>query len=51
VELYRHLHRDAPAGDAARYAALQRDAALEFQHLSRLYRPRATRRVMLNGGW
>lgn len=51
VDLYRHLHRDAPAGDVARYAALQRDAALEFQHLSRLYRPRATRRVMLGGGW
>lgn len=50
VEVYRHLHRDAPAGDVARYAALQRDAALEFQHLSRLYRPRATRRVMLSGG-
>ena len=51
VEVYRHLNRDAPAGDVARYAALQRDAALEFQHLSRLYRPRATRRVMLSGGW
>ncbi len=51
VEVYRHLHRDAPAGDVARYAALQRDAALEFQQLSRLYRPRATRRVMLGGGW
>lgn len=50
VEVYRHLHRDAPAGDVARYAALQRDAALEFQQLSRLYRPRATRRVMLGGG-
>lgn len=51
VEVYRHLNRDAPAGDVARYAALQRDAALEFQQLSRLYRPRATRRVMLSGGW
>ncbi len=51
VEVYRHLNRDAPAGDVARYAALQRDAALEFQHLSRLYRPRSTRRVMLGGGW
>ena len=51
VEVYRHLNRDAPAGDVARYTALQRDAALEFQHLSRLYRPRATRRVMLGGGW
>lgn len=51
VEVYRHLNRDAPAGDVARYAALQRDAALEFQHLSRLYRPRATRRVILSGGW
>jgi len=51
VEVYRHLHRDAPAGDVERYAALQRDAALEFQQLSRLYRPRATRRVMLGGGW
>ncbi len=50
VEMYRHLHRDAPAGDVARYAALQQDAALEFQQLSRLYRPRATRRVMLSGG-
>lgn len=50
VEVYRHLHRDAPAGDVARYAALQHDAALEFQQLSRLYRPRATRRVMLSGG-
>ena len=50
VEVYRHLRRDAPAGDVARYEALQRDAALEFQHLSRLYRPRATRRVMLSGG-
>jgi len=49
VEVYRHLHRDAPAGDVARYAALQHDAALEFQQLSRLYRPRATRRVMLGG--
>ena len=51
VEVYRHLRRDAPAGDAGRYDALQRDAALEFQHLSRLYRPRATRRVMPSGGW
>ena len=50
VEVYRHLRRDAPAGDVVRYEALQRDAALEFQHLSRLYRPRATRRVMLSGG-
>lgn len=50
VEVYRHLHRDAPAGDVARYAALQHDAALEFQQLSRLYRPRATRRVMPSGG-
>jgi hypothetical protein len=51
VEMYRHLVRDAPSGDVARYAALQQDAALEFQRLSRLYRPRATRRVMLSGGW
>lgn len=50
VEVYRHLRRDAPAGDVARYEALHRDAALEFQQLSRLYRPRATRRVMLSGG-
>ena len=50
VEVYRHLRGGAPAGDVARYEALQRDAALEFQHLSRLYRPRATRRVMLSGG-
>ena len=44
---YRRLRRDAPAADADRYTALQRDAAHEFQRLSRLYQPRAVRRVQL----
>ena len=50
VEVYRGLKRDAPAGDVARYEALQQEAAREFQQLSRLYQPRAVRRVMLAGG-
>jgi hypothetical protein len=49
VEAYRELKRDAPAADVARYAALQREAAEEFQRLSRLFQPRVTRRVMLTG--
>lgn len=44
---YRRLRRDAPAADADRHAALQREAAHEFQRLSRLYQPRAVRRVQL----
>ena len=44
---YRRLRRDAPADDADRYAALQYEAAREFQRLSRLYQPRAVRRVQL----
>ena len=44
---YRRLRRDAPAADVDRYAALQREAAHEFQRLSRLYQPRAVRRVQL----
>ena len=50
VEVYRRLKRDSPAGDVARYDALQQEAAREFQQLSRLYQPRAVRRVMLQGG-
>ena len=44
---YRRLRRDAPADDMDRYAALQREAAQEFQRLSRLNQPRAVRRVQL----
>ena len=44
---YRRLRRDAPAADVDRYAALQFEAAHEFQRLSRLYQPRAVRRVQL----
>lgn len=44
---YRRLRRDAPAADVDRYTALQREAAHEFQRLSRLYQPRAVRRVQL----
>ncbi|MCY3914081.1 MAG: hypothetical protein OXG43_12685 [Chloroflexi bacterium] len=44
---YRRLRRDAPAADVDRYAALQWEAAHEFQRLSRLYQPRAVRRVQL----
>ena len=50
VEIYRRLKRDAPAADVARYDLLQREAAREFQQLSRLYQPRAVRRVMIAGG-
>ena len=50
VEIYRRLKRDAPAADVARYELLQREAAREFQQLSRLYQPRAVRRVMIAGG-
>ncbi len=49
AEVYRHLRREAPAGDAARYVALQHEAARTFQQLARLYQPRAVRRVMLPG--
>ena len=34
---YRRLRRDAPSADVDRYAALQQEAAHEFQRLSRLY--------------
>ncbi len=44
---YRRLRRDAPAADVDRYAALQQEAAHEFQGLSRLYQPRVVRRVQL----
>ena len=44
---YRRLRRDAPAADVERYAALQQEAAHEFQRLSRIYQPRAVRRVQL----
>ena len=44
---YRRLRRDALADDGDRYAALQQEAAREFQRLSRLYQPRAVRRVQL----
>ena len=44
---YRRLRRDAAAADVDRFAPLQREAAHEFQRLSRLYQPRAVRRVQL----
>ena len=49
AEVYGRLRREAPAGDAARYEALQREAARTFQQLARLYQPRVVRRVMLPG--
>jgi len=44
---YWRLRRDAAADDVDRYAALQYEAACEFQRLSRLYQPPAVRRVHL----
>ena len=44
---YRRLRRDALAADMDGYAALQQEAAHEFQGLSRLYQPRIVRRVQL----
>ncbi len=49
VEVCRRLRRGAPADDGSRLAEAQRQAAREFQRLSRLYRPRGSRRVLLRG--